>query len=161
MNSFPWRQHLNTNTNPNWQVKTFTDTFLNIMSNFIPNETKRFVPRDPPWITKPLKTMLNRKNRLFKNYKKHGYKAEDKVRLDVFLTECQQAVETSKSSYQMNLGNKANNPNTSQKSFWKIINRVMNKCRAPNIPPLLVNNVFILNCREKARYFNDFFFTTV
>ena len=51
------------------------------MSNFIPNETKRFVPRDPPWITKPLKTMLNRKNRLFKNYKKHGYKAEDKARL--------------------------------------------------------------------------------
>ena len=46
MNSFPWRQHLNTNTNPNWQVKTFTNTFLNIMSNFIPNETKRFVPRD-------------------------------------------------------------------------------------------------------------------
>ena len=66
-------------------------------------------------------------------------------------------METSKSSYLMNLGNKANNPNTSQKSFWKIINRVMNKCRAPNIPPLLVNNLFILNCREKARYFNDYF----
>ena len=112
------------------------------MSNFIPNETKRFVPRDPPWITKPLKTMLNRKNRLYKNYKKHGYKAEDKVRLDVFRTECQQAVETSKPSYLMNLGNNANNPNTSQKSFWKIINRVMNRCRGPNIPPLLGNNWF-------------------
>ena len=57
----------------------------------------------------------------------------------------------------MNLGKKANNPNTSQKSFWKIINIVMNKCRAPKISPLLVNNLFILNCREKARYFNDFF----
>ena len=34
------------------------------MSNFIPNETKRFVPRDPPWIIKSLKAMLNRKNRL-------------------------------------------------------------------------------------------------
>ena len=65
MTSFPWFQHLNINTDPNWQVKTFTEIFLNIMSNLIPNETKRFVPRDPPWITKPLKTMLNRKNRLF------------------------------------------------------------------------------------------------
>ena len=55
MNSFPWFQHLKINTNPNWQAKTFTHTFLNIMSNFIPNETKRFVPHDPPWITKPLK----------------------------------------------------------------------------------------------------------
>ena len=157
MTSFPWRQHLNVNTDPNWQVKTFTDTLLNIMSSFVPNEIKRFVPRNPPWITKPLKTMLNRKNRLFKNYKRHGYKAEDKVRIDRFRIECQQAVETAKLSYLTNLGNKVNSPGTSQKSYWKIINRVMNKCRAPKIPPLLVNNLFILNCREKARFFNDYF----
>ena len=55
--------------------------FLNIMSNLIPNEIKRIVPRDPPWITKPLNTMFNRKNRLFKNYKRYGYKHEDKARL--------------------------------------------------------------------------------
>ena len=117
MTSFPWRQHLNVNTDPSWQVKTFTDTFLNIMSSFVPNETKRFVPRNPPWITKPLKTMLNRKNRLFKNYKRHGYKAEDKVRIDGFRIECQQAVETAKLSYLTNLGNKVNSPGTSQKSY--------------------------------------------
>ena len=95
--------------------------------------------------------MLNRKTRLFKNYKRHGYKAEDKVRLDAFPIECQQAVETAKLSYLTDLGNKVNNPGTSQKSYWKIINRVMNKCRASKIPPLFVpNNLFILNCREKA-----------
>ena len=79
------------------------------MSNFVPNDTKRFVPRNPPWVTKPLKTMLNRKNRLFSNYRRHGYKAEDKVRLDAFRIECQQAVETTKLFYLMNLGNKVNN----------------------------------------------------
>ena len=127
------------------------------MSIFIPNETRRFVPRKPPWITKTLKTILNRKNRLYNNYKRHGFKADDKVRLDTFRVECQQAVETAKLSYLTNLGNKVNNPVTSQKSYWKIINRVMNKCRAPKIPPLLVNNLFILNCRDKARYFNEYF----
>ena len=111
--NFSWRQHLNINTDPNWQVKTFTDIFLNIMSNVIPNETKRFVPRDPPWITKPLKTMINRKNRLYKSHKRHGYKNEDKLRLDTFRIECQQAVATAKSSYLINLGNKVNDPNTS------------------------------------------------
>ena len=69
MINFPWFE-LILNMDINWQVKTFTEIFLNIMSNYIPNETKRFVPRDPLWITKPIKTMLNRKNRLFKNYKK-------------------------------------------------------------------------------------------
>ena len=37
----------------------------------------------------------------------------------------------------------------------------MNKCRAPKIPPLLVNNLFIINCREEARYFNDDFHNDV
>ena len=127
------------------------------MSNFVPNETKRFVPRDPPWINKPLKRMLNRKNRLYKNYKRHGCREEDKSRLDTFRSECKLAVENAKLSYLTDLGNKVNDPNTSQTSYWKIIKRVMNKCRAPKIPPLLVNNVFILNCRDKAKLFNDFF----
>ena len=127
------------------------------MSNYIPNETKRFIPCDPPWITKPLKTMLNRKNRLYKSYKRHGYKVEDKVRLDAFRSECQQEVERAKLSYLKNLGYKVNDPDTSQKIYWKIINKVMNKCRAHKIPPLLVNNRFVMISRDKARYFNDFF----
>ena len=103
------------------------------MSQLIPNEMKKFVPRDPPWITKSLKCMLNSKNRLFKNYKRHGYKEEDKVRLLAFRIECQKAVETAKLSYLTNMGNTLDNPGTSQKAYWKIINRVMNKCRVPKM----------------------------
>ena len=104
MSNFPWLQHFNLNPDPNWQVKPFTEIFLNIMSNFIPNEIKTIIPRDSPWITKPLKTMLKRKNRLFKNYKKPRYKEEDKVRLEAFRMECQQAVESAKQCYFTNLG---------------------------------------------------------
>ena len=114
-------------------------------------------PCDPPWITKPIQSMLNRKKRLFTNYKKHRYKDEGKVMLDAFRTECQNVVVTAKLTYLKNLGNKVNDPSTSQKAYWKIINRVMNKCRSAKIPPLLVNNMFILNCREQAILFNDLF----
>ena len=55
------------------------------------------------------------------------------------------------------MGKKLNNPNTSQKSYWKITNKVMNKCKAPKISPLLVNNIFVLNYREKAELLTDFF----
>ena len=92
----------------------------------------------------------------FKNYKRHGYKPEDKIRLDNFRKECQDAVEIAKLTYLTNMGNRLNNPNTSQKSYWKIINKVMNKCKAPRIPPLRIN-MFILNCREKAKLFTEFF----
>ena len=70
--------------------------------------------------------------------------------------ECQEAVGTAKMTYLKNLGNKVNDPSTTQKSYWKIINRVMNKCRVPKIPPILVNNIFMLNCSEKAKLFIGF-----
>ena len=33
----------------------------------------------------------------------------------------------------------------------------MNKCRAPRIPHILFNNLLVLDCKEKAKLFNDFF----
>ena len=44
------------------------------------------------------------------------------------------------------LGDKLNDSATTSKSYWKIVNRVMNKSRLPVIPPLIVNNKLILNC---------------
>ena len=90
--NFPWVEHFRLNSDVNWQTKSFTEIILNIMSNFIPNDIKRMIPREPPWFTKPLKTMLKTKNRLYDNYKKHGYKEEDKLRLEDFRKECQVAV---------------------------------------------------------------------
>ena len=71
--------------------------------------------------------------------------------------ECQEAVESAKLLYLRNLGSRANNPTTSNKIYWKIIHKVMNKCRSSKIPPLIVNNKFILCTKEKAKYFNDYF----
>ena len=133
MFKFPWLLHLNINQNPNLQVKTFTKIFLNV-TNFIPNEIKISIPCDTPWITKPLKTML-RKNKFFKNCKRQCYKLEDKVRLENIRKECQEAVENAKLPYLANMGKKLNNPNISQKSDLQIVNKVMNKCKAPKIPP--------------------------
>ena len=61
MTSFPWLQHFSVNSDTNWQVKTFTDIFLTIMSTSIPNEIKKIKPCHPPWITKQLKTLLKKR----------------------------------------------------------------------------------------------------
>ena len=110
--SFPWSRHLNINPDPNWQVKQFTEIFLNIMSNFVPHETKRVVPRDLPLKTKSLKSKLNRENSL-KATKDMVTKPEDKIRVDNFRKECQEAVETAKLSYLTNIDNKLNDLSTS------------------------------------------------
>ena len=127
------------------------------MGNFIPNKVKKFYPRDAPWINRELKTLLRKKDRLYRNYKRHNFRNEDKIRLDNFRTECNEAIESAKTLYLKNLGNQLHDPATTPKNYWKIIHRVMNKSRAPKIPPILYNGKFILSCAEKATLFNDFF----
>ena len=118
LKNFPWEQNFYLNDDVNWQVNLFTDIVLNIMSNFIPNDIKRFVPRDPPWINRHLKSKPKRKNRLYSNYKKHGYQNENMARLDRFRQECKQDIEEAKTNYMNRLGNNLSNTDTSQKSFW-------------------------------------------
>ena len=72
------------------------------MSNFIPYETKRITSRDPPWITKALKPCLIEKINFSKTLK--GYQETNKIRLDNFRKECQDAVATAKQTNISNLG---------------------------------------------------------
>ena len=41
-------------------------TILNIMSNFIPNETVTIDDRDPPWVNNKIKSLIKNKNEYFK-----------------------------------------------------------------------------------------------
>ena len=157
MTSFPWARHLGINSDINWQTKQFQNIFLNIMSNFIPNDVKKIRPRDSPWVTKTLKTLLKKKDTIYRNYKKHGYKDADKSRLDAIRTECSESIQSAKLAYLDNLGKDLNESKSTSKNYWKIIHRVMNKTRAPKIPPILDKGTFILNCADKAKLFNEFF----
>ena len=145
ISNFPLSEVLNGNPVTNWQAKTFTEILFNIMSNFIPNKTVTIKPRGPPWITKSIKTMLNKQTRLFKNFKKHGHRSEDKKRLDSYRDECKKSIDNSKECYLKQLGLNLTDPKTSTKAYWKIMNKDMNKCKSPRIPPVLSDNNFIIN----------------
>ena len=41
---------------------SFNEAVLNIMSNFIPNETIIFDGKDPPWLNRNIKNIMNYKN---------------------------------------------------------------------------------------------------
>ena len=64
-------------------------------------------------------------------------------------------------NYLKNLGSKLADPTTGQNSYWKILNKFLNKCKIPRIPPILVDDKYITNCKEKASIFNDFFLITM
>ena len=123
------------------------------MSNFVPNKTLISKPNVPKWISRDITNMMRRQNKLYKKYKKNGFNTNDKERVDKFREECLLAINTSKQNYLNDLGTKLTDKNLGKKSYWKIINNLMNKCKTPRIPPLLVGDKFISSCKEKASLF--------
>ena len=87
----------------------------------------------------------------------NGFKADDKVKVDRIREECFQAIKTSKENYLKSLGDKLIDKTTGPKTYWSIINSLLNKCKIPRIPPLLVADKIIIDCKEKALLFNDYF----
>ena len=88
------------------------------MSTFIPNRMTKIVPRDTPSITGELKRMIKRQHRLYSNFKRHGYRTEDKLKVVVFREECNRVFLAAKEKYLCDLGNKVANPTTGHIGKW-------------------------------------------
>ena len=158
MDQFPWVKRLDQlKENPSQQVKLLNETILNIMSTFIPNKKITIKPSEPEWVNGEIKNKLRKQNRMYKKFKSHGFKEVDRISLDLHRKECNDAIEKSKNNYLLNLGNKMADKNIGQKAYWKIVNNLLNKCKAPRIPPLLIAAKIVSSCKEKASHFNNFF----
>ena len=122
------------NCNPHEQVSVLTKTRLNIMINFIPNETILVDDGDPPWITRKLKSMIQEKNLFYKKYLKPNNQEtfqvfsqiQERVRL---------AIEDSKKMYYDKLSNKLSNDKLNGKCYWTILKRFFNGKTIPCILP--------------------------
>ena len=155
--NYPWVEKLENLENPNEQVTHLTDCILNIMSNFIPNEVKTFSSRDPEWFNRDVKNLLRKQNKLFKKLKKNGYRNEDKVALDKIREESSLAIKTARECFLRKEGLKLADSNTGEKTYWKILNKFLNKNHTPRIPPILCDNKYIFEYKDKAKIFNDYF----
>ena len=113
---YPWEISLG-NRNPNRQVDILNETIMNIMSNFVPNEVRTVNPREPEWMNNNIKKLLRKKSKVFKKYKKNGYKNDDKAIVDRLRNECQEAIVNAKESHLKNLGSKLADPTTGQKFY--------------------------------------------
>ena len=112
---------------------------------------------EPIWVTKYIKNLLRKQKKFYKKYRLNGFKADDKVIVDQIREESFQAIKTSKENYLKSLGDKLIDKTTGPKNYWGIINSLLNKCKIPRTLPLLVPDKIIIDCKEKAKLFNDYF----
>ena len=66
-------------------------------------------------------------------------------------------IDTSKQKYYSKLSSKLTNKNINPKCYWSILKSFLNNKKIPCIPPLIYNNQFITDFKEKSELFNSFF----
>ena len=66
-------------------------------------------------------------------------------------------IEDAKDKYFMKIGRALSNPDTGKKLYWSLINKILNKAKIPIIPPLLENDIFVMDFTAKAEILNDYF----
>ena len=113
-----------------------TKTHLSIVGKFIPNETILVDDRDPTWITRKLKSMIQEKNLFYKKYLKPNnqetFQAFSQIQERVRL-----AIEDSKKKYYERLSGKLSNDKFNEKCFWTILKHFFNGKKIPCIPLIL------------------------
>ena len=154
---FNWQETLGQISCPDQQVKCLNEVLLNIFSNFIPNSFITVKPRQAPWITQSIKSFLQKKNRAYRSFVRNGQPGERLEAIQGMISQGAKMIEDAKQKYLLKVGQTLSNPNTGQKTYWSLINKILNKVKIPIIPPLLENDMFVLDFTTKAEIFNDYF----
>ena len=72
-------------------------------------------------------------------------------------TEDTRMIDEAKCNYFRKAGKTSADPGTNSKTYWTLINTILNKAKIPMIPPLLECGLFVTDFTEKAQIFNDYF----
>ena len=75
ISNFNWEKAF-CNTNVTKKVSIFNETILNVLSNYIPHETLTCDDKDPPWLNSRIKSLLQDKNKLYKDFRRSNTNAQ-------------------------------------------------------------------------------------
>ena len=153
---FDWESALNYIDGSD-QVPVFNSTILNIVSNFIPNETITCDDRDPPWMNSFIKNLIRAKDNFCKKFFR---KSNNMYHLCAFINlqnHLNRSIQISKQNYDNKIAQRLGDPNTSSKCYWSLLKTLLNGKKIPCIPPVFHSDKFIVDFQEKSEFFNSFF----
>ena len=147
---FDWESALNY-IDVNDQVSVFNSTILNIVSNFIPNETITCDDRGPPWMNSFIKNLIRAKDNFYKKFVRKSNNMYNLCPFKILQNHLNQPIQIAKQNYVNKIAQRLGDPNTSSKCYWSLRQKIL--C----IPPLFRGDKFIVDFQEKSEIFNSFF----
>ena len=140
------------NSQRKWTGATIYLNNYHIISSYIPHETITCDGSNSPWIDKKIKKLIQHKNRAFSAHSRDRNNTDLFNKFQSLQAHLKPTIQKSKLKYYSPLSIRQQN-----KSYWPILKTFLNNKKIPCIPPLFRNGKFIVDFKEKAELFNDFF----
>ena len=132
LDSVNWERLFDSIKNINEQVIALNETIWNVFRNYVPNKYITIDDKDPVWMNENIKSKINIKNLLSKQYSQNGRFESDFVFLENLITEINELISSTKNLYYENLAKKLNNSLLQAKTYWSILKSFHNEKKNPN-----------------------------
>ena len=153
---FDWESALNY-IDANDQVSVFNSTILNIVSNFIPNETITCDDRGTPWMNSFIKNLIRAKDNFYKKFVRKSNNMYNLCAFKNLQNHLNKSIQIAKQNHVNKIAQRLGDPNTSSKCYWSLLKTLLNGKKTAYIPPLFRGDQFIVDFQEKSEIFNSFF----
>jgi hypothetical protein len=142
----------------NVTASRWTESFLNIARQFIPNCVATIRPWDKPWYNNDLRCLQRRRDRAHTSAKRMGTAASWQTYREI-RNQYVHAIEEAESEYEMNQANKLKSDSyISSKRWWNITTSFLGISKKSSIPALIQQDNTVTNDdKSKADTLNIFF----
>ena len=159
ISNFDWNKAFE-NLSVDEKVDFLNKTLLNIFRNYIPNKKIKCDYRQPPWMTGNIKKSLKERCKLTKFFRKSGQRKIDHDKVLEKSEECTKQILEAKKNYILKMTKTLADSNTSLKTYWTILNRLLYNKKLPTIPLLLVDGKLVSDFCKNVNIFSNFFAST-
>ena len=121
-----------------------TKSVMKIFTNYVPSKYNSFDDQDPTWMNDRIKSTIQQKNSLFKQYVKNSKTAHNYQNLQVAIRELSYHITERKNEYNFQLSQ------LSAMTYWTILKIFYIGKKIPSL--LVTNNQPITDFREEANF---------
>ena len=129
---FNWKKAFE-NLSVSEKIDLLNATLLNIFRNYIPNKIVKYSYRDPPWLTKLIKSKLKERSKITKEFYRKGQDPTVFIELSKISSECSNLIINAKMCYIQKKSKALNDKSTDPKVYWTILNNFLNNIKIPSI----------------------------
>ena len=119
-------------SNFNWEKSIFNETILNVLSNYIPHETLTCDDKDPPWFNSRIKSLLQDKNKLYKDFRRSNTNAQLLNKLNHLQEQLNFSINRLKQYYYARMTKKLTSARKNSDAYWSLLRRLLNNKKNPS-----------------------------